>query len=196
MAMPISWLRNVNDDTACVLLRNGDGSFQTQGTFGLGPDPEGVVVCGFNGERYVDIAAANYGGSVSVLLGNGDGSFQAQAVYDVASHVYGLAVGDLNADGHIDIAAVSYADNAVIGDGSFQAPAAFAAGPSPFDVAGGDYNGDGHPDVVVAITGGKSVSVLLGKELRCLGRMAVCSFWLTLRVRAQRSMTVKSRMTN
>ena len=68
-----------------VLLGNGDGTFQDQGEFAVGDDPDvrwwratSTATVG------LDLAVANEGnGTVSILMGNGDGTFQPQVTYAV-----------------------------------------------------------------------------------------------------------------
>ena len=69
-----------------VLLGNGDGTFQDQVTYAVGPLPAALVTGDFNGDGRTDLAVANYDDNdVSILLGNGDGTFQNQVTYPVGS---------------------------------------------------------------------------------------------------------------
>ena len=76
---------NLGDDTASVLLGNGDGTFSL-GTQQSAPAPPSapfqVVVADVNGDGIPDIVTANRpDNSVSVLLGNRDGSFQTKETF-------------------------------------------------------------------------------------------------------------------
>ena len=63
--------------TVSVLLGNGDGTFQPQVTYAVGPVPDAIVAGDFTGNGHLDLAVANSGDdTVSVSLGNGDGTFQ------------------------------------------------------------------------------------------------------------------------
>jgi alkaline phosphatase len=60
----------VFDNSVSVLLGTGSGSFQPPAAYPVGSAPVGVAVGDFNGDGFLDIAAANLNNnSVSVLLG-------------------------------------------------------------------------------------------------------------------------------
>ena len=46
---------NSGDNTISALLGNGDGSFQSQQTYAVGIDPEGLAVGDVNGDGIPDI---------------------------------------------------------------------------------------------------------------------------------------------
>ena len=60
---------NFVNNTASVLLGNGDGSFQSPVSFFAGTEPFSAAVGDFDGDGRPDIAVGDtYGGTVSVLL--------------------------------------------------------------------------------------------------------------------------------
>jgi hypothetical protein len=168
------------DGTVSVLLGNGDGSFQSQQTFALGPPgrPVAVVVADVNGDGKPDLVVA-WGGiadAVGVLLGNGDGSFRTgQSLGTYGRSPLAVAVADVNGDGKPDLVVAYQSDlyKGVYvlpgnGDGSFQTQQTFTLRSSLRSLAVADVNGDGKPDLVVdnfsppLAPPGNTVSVLLG----------------------------------
>jgi hypothetical protein len=152
-----------------ALLGNGDGTFHSEPTLGVGCGPLGIVAGNFNGDGKTDLAVANSDShDMSVLLGNGDGTFQAETRYGVGSGPSGLVSGDFNGDGRADLAVADSDSNDVSvllgnGDGTFQSPMRYNVGSYPFAIAVGDFNGDGRPDLAVTdsdVVG--YVSVLVG----------------------------------
>src|ERR1700741_877821 len=77
--------------------------FLPASNYAVGATPVSVAVGDFNGDKKLDLVAANGDGNVSVLLGNGDGSFQAAVSYPASSEPRALAVGDFNGDGKLDL---------------------------------------------------------------------------------------------
>ena len=70
---------NYNDNTASVLLGNGDGTFQAKQAFGTGGQPYSVAVGDFNGDGRSDLVSEDWSGNTtSVLLSNGNGTFSAR----------------------------------------------------------------------------------------------------------------------
>jgi hypothetical protein len=153
-----------------ILLGNGDGTFQKPTKFATGTFPQSVAVADFNGDGKLDLAVANYGGTVSILLGNGDGTFRRHVDYAAGAPAYSVAVGDFNGDGNADLAVADEGieSNAVVsvllgnGDGTFQPLVSYPTGNEPLSVAVADLNHDGKQDLVLANYFGNSVSVLLG----------------------------------
>jgi hypothetical protein len=159
-------------DAVSVLLGNGDGTFQPQRIFEVGPQPASVAVADVNGDGKLDIITANnppHAGTVSVLLGNGDGTFQSQKTFPVDEYPQSVAVADVNGDGKPDIFTVDKGNGTVSvllgnGDGTFQPPDTLTVGPPSriASVAVADVNGDGKPDLIVTNSSLNGVSVLLG----------------------------------
>jgi hypothetical protein len=159
----------------CVLLGNGDGSFQPPVRYEAGVEALTVVTSDFNGDGHPDIAVAFEGlqfpptaGGVSVLLGNGDGTFQPAVGYAAGVSPTGIAAGDFNHDGFVDlVVANSQSQDASIllgnGDGTFQPALNLDAGSldPTSGIAAADFNGDGITDFAVADFGGAAVAIML-----------------------------------
>ncbi len=151
--------------TVCVLLGNGDGTFQPEVQYAAGLDPDGIVAGDFNGDGRLDLAVPNEDSNdVSVFLGNGDGTFQPQVIYAVGSDPDAIVAGDFGGNGHFDLAVANEesSDVSVLlgnGDGTFQPQVTYAAGSFPYDIVAGDFTGDGKLDLAVT---GDGIHILLG----------------------------------
>jgi len=142
----------------CVLLGNGDGTFQNPliQTVGSNQAHTFLVSLGvgdFNGDGKVDVAVADdTAGSVYILLGKGDGTFVLKATY-ILYEPGSIAVGDINHDEKLDLVIdTSGGFNVFLGagDGTFtQLPTVLTPGFEFFGLAIADFNQDGNPDVAV-----------------------------------------------
>jgi protein-L-isoaspartate O-methyltransferase len=90
-----------------VLLGDGTGGFSAPVTYAVGNGPYSVTTADFNGDTFVDIAAANNrttnGNNVSVLRGDGTGGFLAATNFAVGSRPYSVTTADFNGDTLADI---------------------------------------------------------------------------------------------
>ena len=162
-----------------VLLGNGDGTFQPQVTYSVGPYPDAIVAGDFTDNGHLDLAVADHAlsgpGTVSVLLGNGDGTFQPQVTYAVGVFPDAIVAGGFNGDGRTDLAVANGAYGTVSvlmgnGDGTFQPQVTYPVGwdtasisSSDFtSIVSSDFNGDGRDDLAVADNYYNKVWVLLG----------------------------------
>ena len=100
-----------HDNTASVLLNNGDGTFATRQDYATGRKPEAITEHDLNGDGRPELIVANFGDkSVSVLPNRGEGSFGPKRHYKVGAAPLGVAAGDLNSDRKPDLAVVTYAN--------------------------------------------------------------------------------------
>jgi len=145
-----------------VFPNNGDGSFNPlQDEFVPGDGAERIVATDLNDDGVLDIAFANFAGTITVALGSGDGVFEPATTHPTDSRARGIAAGDLDGDGDLDLGAVHDSNNVLViipnlGDGTYASRTDFPAD-SSIKVALADVNSDGNVDAVLA--GG---DVLLG----------------------------------
>src|SRR5208283_6022359 len=64
-------IADAGDNTAEVLLGNGDGTFQPPLVFSVSPNvgPNGIVAADLNGDSVADLAVSDSGGNGSIFLG-------------------------------------------------------------------------------------------------------------------------------
>jgi hypothetical protein len=159
---------NLHQNTVTILLGNGDGTFTTGATFGVGGNPMGVSVGDFNADGKADLAVSGLGtNNVTILLGNGDGTFSGGVPYSTGALPQNMTLADFNGDGNADIAIPNYGSNTLTillgnGDGTFTAAPDVQAGNGPSNAAVADFNGDGNADLAITDYNDNTMTVLLG----------------------------------
>jgi len=166
---------NQADDTASILLGNGDGTFESHIDYPTGLGPNDIALGDFNRDGRLDLAVVNggenssgeYANSVSILLGNGDGTFQPHVDYSTGELPVRVVAGDFNGDGNLDLAVANQLLGTVSillgnGDGTFQPHVDYSAGGQPMALSLADFNRDGRLDLAVANFAVHTVSILLG----------------------------------
>ena len=139
--------------TVCILLGNGNGSFQQEADYGVGSSPLSVAVADFNADGIPDLAVANSeSDNISVLLGIGDGTFAPARNYAVGSAPTFLVSADFNGDSKADIAVANGANVTVLtgnGDGTFQPGVNSTVPWAPGFLSLADFDADGKQDLVL-----------------------------------------------
>ena len=146
-----------DDGNVCVLLGNGDGTFQAAQCFPAGKSPSSIAVGDFDGDGRSDLLVINpsdpvsgLGGGVSLLLANADGTLKPPVNILTGNSPTSLTVGDLNGDRKLDVViagsdATGFVSFVLLGkgDGTFRSP--LTTGAYGFL---GDVNGDGKLDLI------------------------------------------------
>ncbi|MEA2000291.1 MAG: fibronectin type III domain-containing protein, partial [Actinomycetota bacterium] len=161
------------DDSASILLGNGDGTFGSRsiysvGTSGDGVGPKNLAFGYFNADGDLDIVSANQDdGTSGVILGNGDGSFGSVTPYVTSYGTHDVAVGDFNNDGDDDFMVVGWGTNDGTvwlgnGDGTFSTPVDYPAGSLSHGIVTADFDNDGDLDVATAANSDSAAASLRG----------------------------------
>jgi hypothetical protein len=161
-----------NDVT--IYLGAGDGTFIAGQDIPVGAYPTGIVAGNFTGHRdgTLDLATANFDGTVSILAGNGDGTFVPAAPFWAGTGADALIAGNFSGhrDGTLDLAVANSGSNSVSvllndGHGTFASPVQYAVGANPSGIVAGNFSGhrDGTLDLATSNRGSDNVSVLLGR---------------------------------
>jgi hypothetical protein len=154
-----------NAGTLNILLGNGDGTFQTGQSYGVGEKCHVVAVGDLTGNGILDLVTANqFSHTISVLLGNGNGTFHNPVNYEVgggSNNPWGVALTDVNRDGILDVVASGFLGTVSLflgnGDGTFQPATLIAKAATEYSIAAADFTGDGYPDLVTTASDGAYV---------------------------------------
>ncbi|MGA3041686.1 MAG: choice-of-anchor tandem repeat GloVer-containing protein [Bryobacteraceae bacterium] len=158
---------NANSDGICVLIGNGDGTFQN-GVFytqGSNTGATAVAIGQFIANDSGDVVMGT-GNGAYVYLNNGDGTFATPVLYG-PGWIDSIVVADINGDGKNDLMVSSYLASAVWvmlgnGEGGFTAGSSFATDGYPNNLVVADFNGDKKLDFATSNRNGQWVTVGLG----------------------------------
>ena len=162
---------NYTANTISIYLGDGAGNFTAASgsPFSSGGTSPNMIATGkFDAGNTIDLAVANYGGSVNVFLGSGTGTFTAGTSVTALNGPYSVAVANLNADASPDIVWVNYGANTVQvglnnGSGAFTAQTAFSSGGTgPVWVSAGTLDAGTTNDLAVSDYNGNAVVVFSG----------------------------------
>ena len=156
-----------------VFLADASGEYHLSASYTVGAGPVSVALADVNGDKKLDIVAANrLDKTVTVLLGAGDGTFREPATFPLAGAPVAIAAGDFNQDGKPDLAVLEDCGAATCtGRGSveilagteggvFKSLIAYQVGFGANSLAVGALNGDKKLDIVVANRCGEQASCL------------------------------------
>lgn len=104
-----------NSNVASVLKGNGDGTFQSPQSFGVGLSPSAVTSADLDGDTKADdLAISNFGsGNVSVLFNNDSGGFQAARNFPAGNGPAFVVGANFNVDSYADLATANQNSNNV-----------------------------------------------------------------------------------
>lgn len=111
--------------------------------------PSWVVVGDFNGDGYIDIAAASIQ-DVSVFPGTGNGGFGPPVNSPAESAQAGIVAGNFNGDGYTDLAVCEPSGVGILlgsAGGAFGPETIYGSLECTGTIAAGDFNGDGKADI-------------------------------------------------
>ncbi|MCA1632945.1 MAG: FG-GAP-like repeat-containing protein [Acidobacteria bacterium] len=172
-------LAGAGENSAGVMLGNGDGTFRAKVLYPAGGPTQGLAAGDFNGDGRLDLIVTINDPQIglSLLAGNGDGTFNAPANFPNTTRLDSPAVvaADLDNDGALDVV-VAHSIGCFTapcetgwtisllfgnGDGTFQPSREVVVGTGMSEIAVGDFNRDGIKDLGIA--GDRSqVYILLG----------------------------------
>ncbi|HEX5838301.1 MAG TPA: VCBS repeat-containing protein [Anaerolineales bacterium] len=165
-------------NSAAVMINNGDGTFQPGVQYPVAGAAQAVAAGDFNSDGRMDLVVTINTPQISLALlpGNGDGTFNAAVHFPNTSGFDSpdVVAADLNNDGRLDVVilhmiacftAPCVAAEVITvmlgnGDGTFQARD-LAAPPHMHAMEAGDFNRDGIPDLAIGSENTK-LHILLG----------------------------------
>ncbi|MEJ2145304.1 MAG: VCBS repeat-containing protein [Acidobacteriota bacterium] len=140
------------DNSASVLLNQGNGTFQDPDFYVVNDTPDELSVSDLDGDGYADLFVSNANAShCSILIGNGDGTFVAARGYvpwdsNGRAGASSLTAADFTGDGIPDVVANSVLMPG-LANGTLGAPVDL--GRRADFVASGDFDGDGQADLAL-----------------------------------------------
>jgi FG-GAP-like repeat len=149
-----------------VLLNQGNGTFVSNGNFGVNENTNMLAVADLNGDGKPDLIIPDLlSHNIDVLMNIGGGKFGSTTAYAAGNRPFGVAAADLNGDGHPDVVVTTESSTVLVllnnGNGTLAPAVPYADGDQGMGIAIADVNQDGFPDLVVSDTSAATISVLL-----------------------------------
>ena len=147
---------NDTPDKKLVYLNDGKGTFAVAGTWGVAEwSTRNCAVADLNGDRKVDVIAANRPGPSFVCLNEGNGRFSSRCIPIPAESATSIVPADFDRDGFVDLAVPSRdggQSHIFFNDGKAGFARTLPFGPPDAAArvgAAADFNSDGSVDLVV-----------------------------------------------
>lgn len=157
------------ENTLCIALGNGNGTFNPPQFLNTPNAPHGVGVLDVDGDGDTDVAVACSGGNtVALYLNNGSGLFSGPTNFESGGNgEYGLIAADMNNDGILDlVCGTRDSQDACVmrcnGNATFTTTDVEDIGGSVWVIVAGDLNGDGNMDIASANSFSANGAILLG----------------------------------
>ncbi|MBI3517852.1 MAG: T9SS type A sorting domain-containing protein [Bacteroidetes bacterium] len=185
---------SANQNSAQVLINNGNREFTQQPSLGMGSSPFAITKGDFNHDGNLDIVTANSGfNNVTVRYGDGLGAFPSIATSTVGSQPMFIVAEDFNNDGYTDIVTSNNGPQnmaVLISNGGigFASAVTFTTGGAPKAIASADFNNDGNKDIAVANYVSNKIVILLGNGL---GNFNISGSYNTTSTISVQSMVIK-----
>jgi hypothetical protein len=154
----------------CVLMCNGDDTFQSPKISPTIPRPADILLGDYNEDGHLDLVInPSSRGVMEMMLGDGAGYFQALPLVNADEGFQSAVVGDYTGDGHLDIFKInadlrSFGLMVGQGDGRFAPTIVYdMVRPMSGEIITSDMNNDGRLDVIVGDLKQLGVKVFLNK---------------------------------
>ncbi len=158
---------NISNTYFSVLLSNGNGTFQTQTTYGAAAGQYGINFAKLSSSAYTDLIVAEVG-QLQDFQGNGGGTFATPTTINTsgAQPVYGIAATTTSSSYFEAAVPATNSTSLVIVTGSIGSTLtsvqSISLGFTPGAAVFGDFNGDGNPDIAVTDKTNGNIDILLG----------------------------------
>lgn len=154
--------------TIWILSNDGNGTFSHDQSYTVGREPISLVVTDLNGDGYLDVAVANYGGSVSVLKNQGNGALGDLRTYAVSGGPWTIKAAPIDQDDAFDLVVACYNGHRLeilrnLGNGEFESASQYDVPTVSEGLVLQDLDFDGDFDIVAANNNTPGMSLFLNQ---------------------------------